>query len=195
MANTCDMNIIFYSDSTEKSENGLRKLHSKLSEAIENNGGRFTSVLNKSEYPEILMQGDFSYVEDLEENCFSAEALTAWEPMYEFLEKLCSLYGVSFASSSDESGFDIFQIYGDKEGEFFTHNYSIDIWGTDDCSDNNDAPCIKDSCEFFDTEQEMLDWLNNDEHYGTLFHSDSREEWEEFFEKYEAGHIRKWARV
>ena len=191
MANICEMKMVFFS---EKNQKGLEELHLMLVKALQEHEGRFTSVLDEKVYSGVSMRGYFTHISELEPDRFSAGAETAWSPQYDYLETLCSVYGVEFASSSDEPDSNTFEIYGDMEGDYFTHTFSIDIWGNDGTKEE-EAPVIKASNEFFDTEQEMLDWLNSEEHYGTLFQADSWEDWELFFDRYEAGHIRCWTRI
>lgn len=193
MSNICTMSITFYCNpDEEKSQQGLLSLHKRIQDAFDNKGGAFSALLNPQQYPDISVRGEFSYVDDLDEKeiMFSAHADTDWDPLYDFLHTLCKECGVFFASSSDEPGFGIFQTYGDPEGVFYPHNFSVDICGTDGISEDDNAPDIKDAYEFFDTSEEMVSWLNGN--YGELFQSESYEEWEEFLDEYEAGHIRIW---
>lgn len=188
MANICDMKVIFYVDETNTEQvEGLKKLHSALEDMVNNGNTAFSFILPEEKYS----RGDFCYVEDLEDDRFVIEAETAWSPTYDFLDKLCEKYGVYYASSSSEPGFDIFEIHGDDEEEFFTHNFSVDIWGAD--YDMEDAPEFEEGFEFFDTKEELLSWLR--EKYGSLFSSDSVKEWNEYFDEFNAGRIARWKRV
>ena len=187
MANICDMRVVFYIDENNMEQvKGLKKLHTTLSDMVNSDNTPFSFILPEEKYS----CGDFCYVEDLEGDRFVVAAETAWSPTYDFFDKLSEKYGVRYASSSSESGFDIFEIYGDKEGSIFSHNFSVDIWGEDS---DEDAPSIPEGYEFFTTEQELIDWL--EKNYGNLYSSDSVYEWNKFFNKYGAGRIACWERI
>lgn len=199
MANVCCMSITFFCDGTEKSVEGLASLREKLVRTMEEvlHGEYFSHYLNSDTTGTLGldMRGRFVDIDDMDADgtSFRVTAETDWNPKYEFLTALCKEYNISFASSADECGCDIFQIYNDEDGIYYPHNYSVDIWGTDGISDSDDAPSIEEGYEFFNTKEDLLSYL--EKNYGTLFHSESLSEWEEFFDENDAGHIRIWERV
>lgn len=197
MADVCCMSITFYCDIESKNSiEGLARLYKTIEKGIKKENSSsvlFSEVLPPETYKGCYNRGEFTYIADMENIKFSVDAETAYSPAYEYLNALCKAYGVHFASSSEECNGDCFEIYGDPNGEFYSYNFSIDIWGTSKPSEDG-TPAISDAYEFFESEKEMLDWLNDEEHYGKLFHSDSSTEWEDFFDEHEAGHIRTWER-
>lgn len=205
MANICTMGITFFCDANDKEKTqGLRDLYETLEKAMKDINQKqhtFRNFLKEGCLAEgISARGKFSDLGDYEEmediHAFTCDAETAWSPQYAYLDALCTYYGgIEYASISEEAGFDIFEIKNDPEGQFYPQSFTLDVWGTDGISNDDTTPDIKETYECFDTMDELLSYLNSKDHYGNLFQSESIDEWDEFFDEYDAGHIRTWEKV
>lgn len=196
MANVCCMAVCFYVETAKREK--LEKLQEQVKKVKTDNDGRFSSLLEEinpnTNFTCFAKGGSIEDVHDIEEkgiySLFYMDTACDWNPKYDFLNVITSLTGVKYATSSEECDADIFEIVGDPEGLFFTHNYSTDIY--DDRFFMKDCERHEEGIEFFDTEEEILAFLHT---LDTDFESDDLEEWDEYLNDEDVGHVRIWQRI
>lgn len=127
MANYCDSTYRITGEASEL--DALYELMTRLEKEKENGNwvGHIVTALN-GEIPEHLYVRGWWDDLEREEDCISFHLESAWEPLYEAWDFICSKYeSLSAYFIGEEPGCEVYQKRDHPEKGWFTDNYYLDI--------------------------------------------------------------------